>query len=68
MDNSPGGEQNSPHIPSERCLTKYSGFGDYYDCLVEQPRFCPFAFPFGSGHFCLHARRKEMSTARPTSG
>lgn len=34
------------------CKSKDFGLENYLDCLEEIPQDCPFALPFGYGHFC----------------
>jgi hypothetical protein len=42
------------------CRARHSGFGDYADCLVDNPRSCPYALSFGKGHFCRNPQREEI--------
>jgi len=42
------------------CRAKWSGFGDYVDCLVNCPACCPFAMSFGAGFFCRNPARAEI--------
>ena len=42
------------------CRAKPSGFGDYADCLVDDPRSCRYALSFGDGYLCRHPKRAEI--------
>lgn len=39
------------------CRAKAAGFGDYADCLVENPFHCPHALHFGYGNLCQNPQR-----------
>jgi hypothetical protein len=44
----------------EKCRAQPSA-GDLVDCLSpKQAHLCGSSFPFGSGHFCKHSRRKDF--------
>jgi hypothetical protein len=36
----------------ELCKAKDVGLDGYLECLEKNARECPFALPFGYGHFC----------------
>ena len=42
------------------CRARHSGFGDYADCLVNDPRSCRYALSFGNGYLCHHSKRAEI--------
>jgi len=35
--------------------------GEVLDCLDENAAMCPFAIPFGQGHFCTCSQRKRLA-------
>ncbi len=53
-----GASRNLPD--AEVCRGQDAGFGDYVDCLVAHPNWCPHVLRFGDGHFCLHPERREI--------
>jgi hypothetical protein len=42
------------------CRCKLSGFGDYVDCLVDDPYPCEHALRFAFGYLCLHPEHKRI--------
>ena len=43
------------------CKARDFGLDHYLECLEENPRICPFALPFGYGHFCQCPLRVYLS-------
>jgi hypothetical protein len=42
------------------CRCKRSGFGDYVDCLVDDPYPCDYALRFAFGYLCLNPEHKRI--------
>jgi len=61
----PSSGMKSPQLKGlpdmNKCQAKLSGFGDYVDCLVAQPKRCVYALVFGEGHLCRHADRHAIA-------
>ena len=43
------------------CKARDFGLKNYLECLEENPPTCPFALPFGYGHFCQCPLRVYLS-------
>jgi hypothetical protein len=53
---------SSRELPDELiCRVKRSHEG-FFDCLVEDPLDCKFAFPYGGKIFCLSPEREVIET------
>jgi len=47
------------HPDFAKCSARSSGFGDYVDCLSEDPYYCFYALKFGDGYLCFHPERNQ---------
>jgi len=49
------------------CRAKPAGFGDYTDCLVDEPFGCPYALNFAFKYLCRNPERAEIIARTKTS-
>ena len=49
-----------PNLPDPAICRVKQDKDKLFDCIVENPLFCPHVFGFGSRRFCYHPKRESF--------